>query len=105
MSKNVIENKSAEPTPEEQAYLKKKGEILAELTAVFQKHNCDPNMSVEIMAEMLMQIFVGMQWMTAAKMETTVLPFFQTLKKKAEELLPQIRKDRDKAIRQQKKES
>ena len=38
-----------------------KGMLLLQITQLFQKNNIDPNLSVEVMAEMLMQLFVGMQ--------------------------------------------
>ena len=38
-----------------------KGMLLLQITQLFQKNNIDQNLSVEVMAEMLMQLFVGMQ--------------------------------------------
>ena len=89
---------------EKKKYMKEKSAILAEMSEVFKKHNCDPNLSIEIMAEMLMQIFVGMQWMTDEKMEHYVFPFFKKLKERAKEVLFKTRNSRAAQLRRQEKQ-
>ena len=98
----MAEEKKEQLTPE-QEYMKEKSAILAEMSEVFKKHNCDPNLSIEIMAEMLMQIFVGMQWMTDEKMEHYVFPFFKKLKDRAKEVLFKTRNNRAAQLRRQEK--
>jgi len=98
----MAEEKKEQLTPE-QEYMKEKSAILAEMSEVFKKHNCDPNLSIEILAEMLMQIFVGMQWMTDEKMEHYVFPFFKKLKDRAKEVLFKTRNSRAAQLRRQEK--
>ena len=101
----MAEEKKEQLTPE-QEYMKEKSAILAEMSEVFKKHNCDPNLSIEILAEMLMQIFVGMQWMTDEKMEHYyVFPFFKKLKERAKEVLFKTRNSRAAQLRRQEKQA
>jgi len=100
----MAEEKKEQLTPE-QEYMKEKSAVLAEMSEVFKKHNCDPNLSVEILAEMLMQIFVGMQWMTDEKMEHYVFPFFKKLKERAKEVLFKTRNSRAAQLRRQEKQA
>ncbi|MBO4719926.1 MAG: hypothetical protein J5658_08645 [Prevotella sp.] len=100
----MAEEKKEHLTPE-QEYMKEKSAILAEMSEVFKKHNCDPNLSIEILAEMLMQIFVGMQWMTDEKMEHYVFPFFKKLKERAKEVLFKTRNSRAAQLRRQEKQA
>lgn len=100
----MAEEKKEQLTPE-QEYMKEKSAILAEMSEVFKKHNCDPNLSVEILAEMLMQIFVGMQWMTDEKMEHYIFPFFKKLKERAKEVLFKTRNSRAAQLRRQEKQA
>ena len=100
----MAEEKKEQLTPE-QEYMKEKSAVLAEMSEVLKKHNCDPNLSVEILAEMLMQIFVGMQWMTDEKMEHYVFPFFKKLKERAKEVLFKTRNSRAAQLRRQEKQA
>ena len=93
----MAEEKKEQLTPE-QEYMKEKSAILAEMSEVFKKHNCDPNLSIEILAEMLMQIFVGMQW-------HYVFPFFKKLKERAKEVLFKTRNSRAAQLRRQEKQA
>ena len=90
----MAEEKKEQLTPEQEY-----------MSEVFKKHNCDPNLSIEILAEMLMQIFVGMQWMTDEKMEHYVFPFFKKLKDRAKEVLFKTRNSRAAQLRRQEKQA
>ena len=74
-----------------------KGMLLLQITQLFQKNNIDPNLSVEVMAEMLMQLFVGMQVLTTEDINPQVQAFFDRMKAKAGEVLPKIVAERNKA--------
>ena len=74
-----------------------KGMLLLQITQLFQKNNIDPNLSVEVMAEMLMQLFVGMQVLTTEDINPQVQAFFDRMKVKAAEVLPKIVAERNKA--------
>ena len=74
-----------------------KGMLLLQITQLFQKNNADPNLSVEVMAEMLMQLFVGMQVLTTEDINPQVQAFFDRMKAKAAEVLPKIVAERNKA--------
>lgn len=74
-----------------------KGMLLLQITQLFQKNNADPNLSVEVMAEMLMQLFVGMQVLTTEDINPQVQAFFDRMKEKAAEVLPKIVAERNKA--------
>jgi hypothetical protein len=71
--------------------------LLLQITQLFQKNNIDPNLSVEVMAEMLMQLFVGMQVLTTEDINPQVQAFFDRMKVKAAEVLPKIVAERNKA--------
>ena len=77
--------------------LDSKGMLLLQITQLFQKNNIDPNLSVEVMAEMLMQLFVGMQVLTTEDINPQVQAFFDRMKAKAAEVLPKIVAERNKA--------
>lgn len=74
-----------------------KGMLLLQITQLFQKNNADPHLSVEVMAEMLMQLFVGMQVLTTEDINPQVQAFFDRMKVKAAEVLPKIVAERNKA--------
>lgn len=74
-----------------------KGMLLLQIAQLFQKNNIDPNLSVEVMAEMLMQLFVGMQVLTTEDINPQVQAFFDRMKAKAAEVLPKIVAERNKA--------
>lgn len=74
-----------------------KGMLLLQIAQLFQKNNIDPNLSVEVMAEMLMQLFVGMQVLTTEDINPQVQAFFDRMKAKAAEVLPKIAAERNKA--------
>lgn len=74
-----------------------KGMSLLQITQLFQKNNADPHLSVEVMAEMLMQLFVGMQVLTTEDINPQVQAFFDRMKVKAAEVLPKIVAERNKA--------
>jgi uncharacterized protein YejL (UPF0352 family) len=76
--------------------LDQKAILLREISEVFKRHQADPNMSVEVLGEMMMHVFVAMQTFTPDDITPHILAFFDTMKDKASEVLSQVLADRNK---------
>lgn len=76
--------------------LDQKAILLREISEAFKRHQADPNMSVEVLGEMMMHVFVAMQTFTPDDITPHILSFFDTMKDKASEVLSQVLADRNK---------
>ncbi len=71
------------------------GLVMAEMAMVFKKHRVAPMDSIEILGEMMMQVFVMFQSMTSEPVEEPACNFFERMKATALKVLAEKRKEKN----------